>query len=103
MRVHASGGLTGGVVRPPGSAGEFRDLDRMTMLSVAQSRQGLAAHAGGDAETLRHVACYQDDHVDAHREGLLQRMASVLAPQQDGASSGADERPRKRARTDGNA
>ena len=41
-------------------------------------RTNVRAHAGGDAETLRHVACYQDDHVDAHREELLQRMASAL-------------------------
>ena len=34
MRVHAVGGLAGGVARPPAGAGRYRDLDGIAMLSM---------------------------------------------------------------------
>jgi hypothetical protein len=37
MRVHASGGLDGGVVRPPPGAGTYDDLDNVAMLQLAQN------------------------------------------------------------------
>lgn len=45
MRVQASGGLAGGVRRPPAGMGSYRDLDAVAMLGLLNSRETLARHA----------------------------------------------------------
>jgi hypothetical protein len=45
LRVDASGGLARGVVRPPTGAGRYTDLDRISMLSLIQTRESAMRHA----------------------------------------------------------
>lgn len=45
MRVHASGGLADGVLRPPAGAGAYTDLDRIAMLDHLNTPDAIATHA----------------------------------------------------------